>query len=154
MPWEVLCFLRLTFLREIIRNFQDVCKDFSDAFQPSCARFQSRGTPRKAVLYGEENEDHDQNRFFVNSPGPKFDPRMVSAMRGRGGNDRAGKRRRDFELGAAGIGGMAQFAGAASVAGCRRLSADLPEFTAGSRTENKNQLTAASRGCEIHKETI
>jgi hypothetical protein len=76
--------------------------------------------------------------------GPKFQTRVVSAMRGRREDDRAGRPRSDLEPGPACIRGVAQFGAVTSVAGHRWLDADLPEFTSGSRAEDKNQLTAVS----------
>src|ERR1700691_1258744 len=108
----------------------------------------ARGRFKKAGSYGEADEDHDRNRFFVDPAKPEFETRMVSAMRSRRGDDRAGKRRSHLEPGPACIGGMAQLGQSPSVAGSRWLGTDLPEFTTGSRAEHKNQLTAA---VEIHK---
>ena len=51
-------------------------------------------------------------------------------------------------------GRMAQFGGSAPVGSGRRLPSDLPEFTAGSRTEHKNALAAEWRGGEIREKEM
>ncbi len=47
IPVQVIYFQRLTRLREIIRSFHPVCKDFSDAFRASCAWLIAEGRLRR-----------------------------------------------------------------------------------------------------------
>jgi hypothetical protein len=61
------------------------------------ARLSHANCFEKQRAHGEADEDHDRNRFFVGPPGPEFETRMVSTMRGPRGDDCAGKHRRDLE---------------------------------------------------------
>ena len=47
---EVPCFLFLKSLREVIRIFQTICKDFSSPFPATCARFNTRANFRKQLI--------------------------------------------------------------------------------------------------------
>jgi hypothetical protein len=136
-----LILLLLTGLREVIRSFQTVCKDFSCAFAATCSR-SKHSVHLERSPYGEADNNHSRNPLSVDLARPQCKARMVSPMRSRSGNDRDGRHRSDHEPGTVRIRRMAQFRGAAPAARSRWLSGDLPEFTASTCAEHKNQLTA------------
>jgi hypothetical protein len=88
-------FFGLSGSREIIRSIHAGAKDFSNAFLSSCGRFSHATFEGRAHV--EADDDHNRNRVIVDPPEPEFQARMVPAMHGRGGDDRAGEYRSDIE---------------------------------------------------------
>jgi len=87
----------LHLLREIIRRFQVVRKDFSSAEASTSSRSSIPLNPGKADPNGEADKDQLSDRVVVDHAWTGFAPRMVFMMRRGGGNDRDARNRSDDE---------------------------------------------------------